>query len=171
MFALALGLQPIPPSQPLLLTNPPSLPHVPTCPAHPTLLGPPRAHTPPRPPLPPPPHTQEARAAGIDVAAIIASRGLELHYSEFGLGGGQSPTGRTPARTADQVARTPFYGVNGPYRKSADPWQNPEVGGWFGVLRGLVVWLDGQVGWVVQEVRVCAGCLRPGLSGLKGTVA
>lgn len=66
---------------------------------------------------------------GIDVAAIIRRRRIELHYSEFGLGGGASPLGSVAARTPDQAARMPFYGVWGAYRGSSDPWAPPQVSG------------------------------------------
>ena len=38
-----------------------------------------------------------------------------------------SPSGRVPARTATQAAKTPFFGVKSAYRQDLDPWQTPEV--------------------------------------------
>ncbi|KAG2424504.1 hypothetical protein HYH02_015174 [Chlamydomonas schloesseri] len=60
---------------------------------------------------------------GLDVAAILRRRNLDLHYSEFGMGGGSSPLGTTPARTPQAAARMPFYGVWGAYEgPGSDPW-------------------------------------------------
>jgi hypothetical protein len=64
---------------------------------------------------------------GIDLASIIKDRGIEFHYSEYGLGGGVSIHGNRPARTAYEAAKTPFYGVWGAYQKRTDPWRNPQV--------------------------------------------
>lgn len=60
----------------------------------------------------------------MDVAGIIKGRGIELHYSEYGLGGGTSPAGNRRAYSAEQAAHTPFYGMFGPYVKLEDPWSN-----------------------------------------------
>ncbi|PNW74409.1 hypothetical protein CHLRE_13g607400v5 [Chlamydomonas reinhardtii] len=65
---------------------------------------------------------------GLDVSAILKRRNLDLHYSEFGLGGGNSPLGTTPARTPEAAARMPFYGVWGAYAGPAtDPWAPPQM--------------------------------------------
>ncbi len=54
-------------------------------------------------------------------------QGKELWWNEYGVGGGASQDGNTPARTAVQAAATPFFGVFGGYVKARDPWQTPEV--------------------------------------------
>jgi hypothetical protein len=40
---------------------------------------------------------------------------MQVHYSEFGVGGGTNAAGNSPARTAQQAAETPFFGIGGPY--------------------------------------------------------
>ncbi|PNH07449.1 hypothetical protein TSOC_006094 [Tetrabaena socialis] len=71
---------------------------------------------------------QEMRKeVGFDAAAVIERRGIDLHYSEFGMGGGSSPTGTAAARDPAAAARTPFYGVWGAYNGATDPWAPPEM--------------------------------------------
>lgn len=54
-------------------------------------------------------------------------QGKELFWNEYGVGGGSSQDGNTPAKTAVQAAATPFFGVFGAYTRARDPWQTPEV--------------------------------------------
>ncbi len=54
-------------------------------------------------------------------------QGKELFWNEYGVGGGSSQDGNTPAKTAAQAASTPFFGVFGAYTRARDPWQTPEV--------------------------------------------
>jgi hypothetical protein len=61
---------------------------------------------------------------GIDLLGLINSGRLELHYSEFGVGGAGRDTGR-PAPTVEEVARFPFAGVDGLYTAANDPWRRP----------------------------------------------
>ncbi|PNH07450.1 hypothetical protein TSOC_006095 [Tetrabaena socialis] len=68
------------------------------------------------------------KEVGFDAAAVIERRGIDLHYSEFGMGGGSSPTGTAAARDPAAAARTPFYGVWGAYNGATDPWAPPELG-------------------------------------------
>ncbi len=42
-------------------------------------------------------------------------------------GGGAASDGTVPARTPEQAAKTPFYGVWGAYDRDTDPWAPPEV--------------------------------------------
>lgn len=46
-----------------------------------------------------------------------------LHYSEFGVGGGSSNSGKTPAVTATQAARYPYYGIHGKHTCENDPFR------------------------------------------------
>jgi hypothetical protein len=55
--------------------------------------------------------------------------GKEIHWIEWGLGGGASQDGRTPARTALEAAYWPYWGIFR-YSPQADPWSNPEVQGY-----------------------------------------
>eukprot|EP00967_Tisochrysis_lutea_P062447 scaffold80160_cov19-Tisochrysis_lutea.AAC.1 len=61
-------------------------------------------------------------AAGMPVYKI------PLHYSEYGLGGGMSMDGSTPAVTAAQAASKPFFGMYPQiYEPGKDPWRQPQV--------------------------------------------
>ena len=42
--------------------------------------------------------------------------GKEIHFIEFGVGGGTSQAGDTPARTASEAAWYPYFGIFGAYR-------------------------------------------------------
>lgn len=61
------------------------------------------------------------------VSFIRPNSGKELHYSEFGLGGGRGEGGCCPARSPAEVAQTPFNGISGPYIAHEDPWKNHDV--------------------------------------------
>ena len=55
------------------------------------------------------------------------AQGKELWWNEYGVGGGASQDGQTPATTAAQAAATPFFGVFGSYTSARDPWKTPAV--------------------------------------------
>lgn len=59
----------------------------------------------------------------------LTTGGTELHYSEYGLGGGTSQNGDRPATTAEESAYTPFFGIGGSYACSKDPFDmcHPDV--------------------------------------------
>ncbi|KAF6266415.1 hypothetical protein COO60DRAFT_1474808 [Scenedesmus sp. NREL 46B-D3] len=59
---------------------------------------------------------------GIDLAALINSGKLELHYSEFGIGGGNEGNA-APAVSARMVGKQPWAGVAGFFSPSTNPWQ------------------------------------------------
>jgi hypothetical protein len=62
---------------------------------------------------------------GLNVAQLLASGKLELHYSEWGLGGGFKPANGPEqlAPSADACAQQPWTGITGGYVKSVDPWE------------------------------------------------
>jgi hypothetical protein len=62
---------------------------------------------------------------GIDIRGLVTAGKLDLQYSEFGIGGGNSYAGTTPASTPAEVALRPFFGVYGAYNPAKDPWQVP----------------------------------------------
>ena len=62
---------------------------------------------------------------GIDLKGLINAGKLDLQYSEFGIGGGNSYAGTTAAKTPGEVALRPFFGVYGAYNPATDPWQVP----------------------------------------------
>lgn len=47
--------------------------------------------------------------------------GKEIHFVEFGIGGGTNQAGVGVARTAEQAAYYPFYGIYGAYRWAQAP--------------------------------------------------
>lgn len=53
--------------------------------------------------------------------------GTELHWTEYGVGGGTCQGGNCPAKTAADAAYYPFYGVFGEYRADNDPWKLQET--------------------------------------------
>lgn len=53
----------------------------------------------------------------------ITDAGTEVHFGEFGVGGGTSQNGDVPARTAREAAYTPFFGMGGQYTCAKDPFQ------------------------------------------------
>jgi hypothetical protein len=52
--------------------------------------------------------------------------GKEIIYSEYGLGGGQTGDYKTPAASSWVVAASPYWGVDGMYSSSMDPWRNDD---------------------------------------------
>lgn len=46
-----------------------------------------------------------------------------IHYAETGIGGGAAQDGRTPARTANEAAFYPYWGIQGPHRCDLDPFK------------------------------------------------
>lgn len=65
-------------------------------------------------------------ANGVNIATLINSGKLELHYSEFGLGGGNEGNAR-PASSAAMAGKQPWAGVAGYYNSAWDPWNVPEL--------------------------------------------
>eukprot|EP01025_Chloroclados_australasicus_P021362 TRINITY_DN2248_c0_g1_i2.p1 TRINITY_DN2248_c0_g1~~TRINITY_DN2248_c0_g1_i2.p1 ORF type:complete len:458 (+),score=41.31 TRINITY_DN2248_c0_g1_i2:706-2079(+) len=65
---------------------------------------------------------RELQYFNVSIRKLTLQDGKELHFSEYGVGGGTSIGGGVQATTEAEVAATPFFGVYGPYRKSTDPW-------------------------------------------------
>jgi hypothetical protein len=63
----------------------------------------------------------------VDLPRLAASGALELHYSEFGIGGGMNGNGAI-APSADVCAQQPWAGITGAYTGAADPWQRSDLG-------------------------------------------
>ncbi len=72
---------------------------------------------------------------GVSLPTLINVAGKELVFSEFGIGGGTDAGGRGPARTVEQAANGPFFGVYGSYTRKVDPWRNYLGGGFRVCLR------------------------------------
>jgi hypothetical protein len=62
-------------------------------------------------------------ANGLNLANLARSGKLELHYSEFGIGGGADGKNQFAA-SADACAKQPWAGLSGSYATSIDPWQH-----------------------------------------------
>ena len=58
---------------------------------------------------------------------LLLCPGKEIHWIEWGIGGGATNNGDTPAATALEAAYYPYWGVWGAYNVSRDPWQTPAV--------------------------------------------
>lgn len=52
---------------------------------------------------------------------------MELHWTEYGVGGGACQSGDCAAETAADAAYYPYFGVFGPYRAEMDPWKLQEA--------------------------------------------
>ncbi len=61
---------------------------------------------------------------GISLKKLL-QEGVELHFSEFGMGGGNILGEKSTS--AWQAASSPWGGVHGPYDPTTSPWQNPEL--------------------------------------------
>jgi hypothetical protein len=61
-------------------------------------------------------------ANGLNLQSLANAGQLELHYGEFGLGGGYNNLKQVSA-SADACAQQPWAGISGPYTTSMDPWQ------------------------------------------------
>ena len=59
---------------------------------------------------------------GLSVNDLI-KKGKKVHFSEYGLGGGSSQNGDVKAKTAEEAALYPFFGIFGGYRRDTDPWE------------------------------------------------
>ncbi|PRW39302.1 Palmitoyl-monogalactosyldiacylglycerol delta-7 chloroplastic [Chlorella sorokiniana] len=64
---------------------------------------------------------EEFQYYGLTLKQLQAD-GIEIHWGEFGVGGGTSPTGDKKATTAEEAAYTPFFGMSGPYTREKDPF-------------------------------------------------
>eukprot|EP00775_Hariotina_reticulata_P004880 gene4880-5125_t len=67
---------------------------------------------------------RELSLFGVNLLQLVNRGGKEFIFNEFGTGGGVSPTGDTPARTAQQAANMPYFGVYGAYTRNLDPWRS-----------------------------------------------
>lgn len=81
-------------------------------------------------PAPPPPLPRQAarEAAPAPAPPALPPRPApcpltEIHWIEYGT----CQQGNCPAANATAAARTPYFGIFGPYNASLDPWSRPEV--------------------------------------------
>lgn len=61
-------------------------------------------------------------ADGVNLPELVKAGKVELHYSEFGIGGGVNGLAQL-ATSADACAKQPWAGITGPYTSSLDPWR------------------------------------------------
>lgn len=69
----------------------------------------------------------ELTAMGFDARAWRRRPGKRLIWSEFGLGGGVSRCGDTPAKTRATVGRWAHLDVGYPWTAATDPWSIPDL--------------------------------------------
>ena len=69
----------------------------------------------------------ELSNAGVDLRRRIRDSAMHLHFSEVGLGGGQSGAGASPATSLEEVAWEPYFGVGGTYAPERDPWAQAKL--------------------------------------------
>lgn len=60
-------------------------------------------------------------ANGLSLSGLINSGKLELHYSEFGIGGGVNGLAQIAA-SADACAKQPWAGISGSFTTALNPW-------------------------------------------------
>ena len=65
---------------------------------------------------------QELGVYGLSLRGL----GKEIILSEYGLGGGMSGDYKTPAESSANVAASPYWGVDGAYEASRDPWNRAD---------------------------------------------
>eukprot|EP00983_Pelagomonas_calceolata_P114104 1160059-Pelagomonas_calceolata.AAC.10 len=63
------------------------------------------------------------------VCVIMCARhyALAIVHTEFGVGGGASQDGSDLASSPAQMLKTPYWGIQGPYKASKDPWSSKEM--------------------------------------------
>lgn len=66
---------------------------------------------------------RELKFFGVSLEKLTMVAGKELHWTEYGVGGGMCQSGNCIAKTAAQAAHYPYFGIWGPYREDTDPWQ------------------------------------------------
>jgi hypothetical protein len=57
---------------------------------------------------------------------VTLSPKTSIHFSEFGIGGGDSSGSGNMAQTLTELATSLWSGIHGNYRVEKDPWQKPE---------------------------------------------
>jgi hypothetical protein len=95
-------------------------------------------------------------ANGVSLSSLAKSGKLELHYSEFGVGGGVNGLAQIAA-SADACAKQPWAGILGSYSSSMDPWQRSDLSAFRDSFYDRTIgWLSspGSGTFVIQEVFV-----------------
>ena len=65
---------------------------------------------------------QELSFYNMSLNELTEDLDTKIHYSEYGVGGGTSQNGDVPAKTGDEAAYTPFFGIAGSYSCEKDPF-------------------------------------------------
>jgi hypothetical protein len=71
---------------------------------------------------------EELLMVGVDLRKWLKQDKHELHFSEFGIGGGTCESGNCVANTFKDATNTPYYGIFGDYKRGTDPWIRPQMG-------------------------------------------
>ena len=64
---------------------------------------------------------------GFDLKAWTQKPGKRFIFNEFGLGGGISECGDTPARNREEAGRFSWLGGTSTYTRAIDPWKDPVI--------------------------------------------
>lgn len=64
----------------------------------------------------------ELAAFGVDLRALVTTKGKKLWFSEVGIGGGGDASGWSKTTDPLYAAANTYYGVTSTYRPDADPW-------------------------------------------------
>jgi hypothetical protein len=95
-------------------------------------------------------------ANGVSLSSLAKSGKLELHYSEFGVGGGVNGLAEIAA-SADACAKQPWAGIIGSYSSSMDPWKRSDLSAFRdGFYDRAIGWLSspGSATYDIKEVFV-----------------
>lgn len=96
-------------------------------------------------------------ANGLSLSSLINSGKLELHYSEFGIGGGVNGLAQIAA-SADACAKQPWAGISGSFTTGLNPWLQSSLSAFRSSFYGKALdWLSNPSSgttYLVKEVFV-----------------
>jgi hypothetical protein len=96
-------------------------------------------------------------ASGLSLSSLIDAGKLELHYSEFGIGGGVNGLAQIAA-SADACAKQPWAGISGSFSTGLDPWLQSSLSSFRSSFYGKALdWLSNPrsgTTYLVKEVFV-----------------
>ena len=72
--------------------------------------------------------SDEFKLFGLDISQF-PDNGIEIHFSEFGIGGSTCAGNEFPATNISHITQCPYFGVFGPYSLKTDPWKSSQMKG------------------------------------------
>lgn len=100
--------------------------------------------------------SEMSKALNTNMDRLIRQHGIEIHYVEFGVGGGQDAQGQAPTQDPSEAAKKPWAGVFGPYSKSKDPWTlTPSVGNFMRSYYDKVLGWLGEGSGPTYQIKAC----------------